>query len=329
VKTCKLGESFYFDGLDTSKSYSFFFSNVEPNVIQGTKNARAATEKHHGTARDENGKPLVAKKVDVTPAEGAGVEVPVDLSATGIIKGIVKRYDVTGTEEVDHGGTVVYIPGTSYSAYTDEVGNFSMSGVPQGSHTIRAQYAGYSFVEKSNIIIEAKDENIPETVIEEEFSLAFGKGIVSGSVVFGDLTEANKHQGISIILTDITNSYSYTAQTKSNGSYSITDVYPGTYNIEIFADGYESILLSDIVVVGAKVTTIPTASLQVIGGSISGTANIDGKTDLSGISILAKNDTTGKSFFAITDSLGNFAWDCVSPGSYTISSSYPGYPASL
>ena len=325
VKTCKLGESFYFDGLDTSKSYSFFFSNVEPNVIQGTKNARAATEKHHGTARDENGKPLVAKKVDVTPAEGAGVEVPVDLSATGIIKGIVKRYDVTGTEEVDHGGTVVYIPGTSYSAYTDEAGNFSMSGVPQGSHTIRAQYAGYSFVEKSNIIIEAKDENIPETVIEEEFSLAFGKGIVSGSVVFGDLTEANKHQGISIILTDITNSYSYTAQTKSNGSYSITDVYPGTYNIEIFADGYESILLSDIVVVGAKVTTIPTASLQVIGGSISGTANIDGKTDLSGISILAKNDTTGKSFFAITDSLGNFAWDCVSPGSYTISSSYPGY----
>ena len=48
------------------------------------------------------------------------------------------------------------IPGTSYSAYTDEAGNFSMSGVPQGSHTIRAQYAGYSFVEKSNIIIEAK-----------------------------------------------------------------------------------------------------------------------------------------------------------------------------
>lgn len=325
VKTCKVGETYYFDGLDTSKSYSFYFSNVEPGVVYGTKSSssRAAQE----TTYDESGTALVAKEIEVTPEEGSGITVDVDLTATGKITGVAKRYDVTGAEESDHGGTVVYIPGTSFSAYTDSAGNFTMSGIPQGSHTIRAQYSGYSYAEKSDVLLQATSSDAPETTIEEEFALTFGKGIVKGSVVLSDATSSSAFSGIDIVITDTTNKYTYSASTTSAGAFSITDVYPGTYTAEISKDGYETAAITDISVVGASVTSIPVTSLQVIGGSVSGSVAIDGKTDLSGISILAKSEE-GKSFFAITDSTGAFSWEKVSPGTYTVSASYPGYRTS-
>ncbi|WP_443736317.1 carboxypeptidase regulatory-like domain-containing protein [Treponema sp.] len=318
VVRTKIGEEFYFDGLDPAKTYDFYFSNAEPKIIQNSSVSRAATEK------DENGHPLVANKNSIKPETGSGVEVDVELKATGSIKGCVKKFDVTGTEESDHGGVAVFIPGTSYSAYTDKTGNFELSGVPQGMHTVRAQYAGYNFAEKENVLLETKDENIPTTIIEETFNLAFGRGILKGSVVLSDATDSFGLNGISIVITDSTNSYSYTANTSTSGSFSIVDIYPGTYSVELSKEGYESALITDVKIQGASVSTLPTTSLQVIGGSLSGCVTIEGKTDFSGISILAKSET-GKSIFAITDSTGNFAWEKVSPGTYTINASYPGY----
>lgn len=318
VVRSKIGEEFYFDGLDPAKTYDFYFSNAEPKIIQNSSVSRAATEK------DENGHPLVANKNSIKPETGSGVEVDVELKATGSIKGCVKKFDVTGTEESDHGGVAVFIPGTSYSAYTDKTGNFELSGVPQGMHTVRAQYAGYNFAEKENVLLETKDENIPTTTIEETFNLAFGRGILKGSVVLSDATDTFGLNGISIVITDSTNSYSYTANTSTSGSFSIVDIYPGTYSVEISKEGYESALITDVKIQGGSVSTLPTTSFQVIGGSLSGCVTIEGKTDFSGILILAKSET-GKSIFAITDSTGNFAWEKVSPGTYTINASYPGY----
>ena len=40
---------------------------------------------------------------------------------------------------------------------TNKDGKFSISGVPQGFHTIRIQYPGYSFVEKENIFLHIYD----------------------------------------------------------------------------------------------------------------------------------------------------------------------------
>lgn len=315
VKSCKLGESYYFDGLDTSKTYDFYFTNVEPGVVQGSRAA---------TAKDENGHPIVANKNSIKPEAGAGIEVDVNLAATGTIKGNAKRFDVTGTEEKDHGGIVVYIPGTSYSAYTDEDGNFTMSGVPQGLHTIRAQYSGYSFVEKENVLLQTKDENAPETVIEDTFNLAFGKGIVNGSVVLSDATDIGENAGILISLSEPTNTYAYSATTNLKGNFSIVDVYPGTYTIEMSKEGYSDTIISEIKVTGAAITTIPTTTLQVIGGSLSGKVTVNGVTDYSGVTVLAENEN-GKKYFGIANSNGEFSWDKVSPGTYKITANLAGY----
>lgn len=318
VITCKMGGSYYIDGLDTSRTYDFYFTNTEPGVVQGAKTSRAAT------AEDENGRPLVANKNSIKPESGAGIEVDVNLSATGTIKGTAKRFDVTGAEEADHGGISVYIPGTSYSALTDKNGNFAMSGIPQGLHTIRAQYAGYTFVEKENILLQTKDENAPETVIPETFNLSFGKGIVKGSVVLSDATEAGANAGILVNLSESTNTYSYSAVTNLTGNFSIVDVYPGTYTVEISKEGYDSAIISEIKVNGASFTSIPTTTLQVIGGKLSGKVSVDGLTVFDGITVLAENEN-GKKYFGIVNSAGEFSWESVSPGTYKITANYAGY----
>lgn len=43
----------------------------------------------------------------------------------------------------DHAGILVYIPGTSFLAYTDKNGNYTITGVPQGTHNLFFEKDGY------------------------------------------------------------------------------------------------------------------------------------------------------------------------------------------
>ncbi len=325
VKKSSVGGEFYFEGLDTSKSYSFYFTNKEPGVVY----SRSAT------VTDDDGTPVVSTVIsNVTPEEGAGLNLSeIELKPAGKISGTVKKYDVTGTEESDFSGISVYVPGTSYSAITDKNGNFTISGVPQGLLTIRASYSGYSSAEKENILLSGNSEDVPETIIEDPFELYFGKGIVKGSVVLSDVTDTSALSGIDIVLTDSTNSYTYTASTAKNGAYSVVDMYPGIYTAEISKDGYESATILDIKVVGAQVTSVPLTSLQVIGGSISGSVYLEGAVAQAGISIIAEktaeeNEKSLK-YYAITNASGEYSFAAVSPGTYKITSAYPGYKNSV
>jgi hypothetical protein len=325
VKKSSIGGEFYFDGLDTSKSYSFYFTNKEPGVSY----SRTAT------VTDDDGNPIVSTVItDVTPEEGAGLNLSeVELKPAGKISGSVKRFDVTGAEESDFSGITVYVPGTSYSAITDKTGNFTISGVPQGLLTIRASYAGYSSAEKENILLSGNSEDVPETVIDEPFELYFGKGIVKGSVVLSDVLDTSALSGIDIVLVDSTGSYTYSASTAKNGSYSIVDMYPGVYTAEISKDGYESATILDIKVVGAQVTSVPLTSLQVIGGSISGSVYLEGSKKQTGISVIAeKSASDGEKslkYYAITNASGEYSFEAVSPGIYTITAAYPEYKNSV
>lgn len=325
VKQGKVGEEFYFDGLDTSKSYSFYFTNNKPSVFQESKNSRAID--YTATLFDKNGNPIVAVEIsNVKPEEGAGVDLSeVKLDATGSIKGKAFRYNVTGEQESDNSGISVFIPGTSYVALTDENGNFEILGVPQGLHTIRATLSGYNFAQKENVLLKASEEdkkNPPVAEITDALSLYFGQGIVKGTVLLND--EIDDFSGTQIVLTDSTNSNNYSAITDKNGSWGVTDVYPGKYTIEFIKDGYESQTVCDVQIIGAKVTNVPLLRLYVIGGSLNGKVLIDEKSDLTGISVLAEN-TNGKMLFALTNEEGNFAFENVMPGTWTISATYVGY----
>lgn len=320
-----IGDSFYIDGLDTSKSYSFYFSNKAPGTIVGSRAASSTAQ----VQKDSNGSPIVSVKVsDVTPKEGFGLNLStVELKPTGTITGKVKKYAENGSAESDNSGITVFIPGTSFAAYTTADGSFSMSGVPQGLHTIRAMYSGYTYSEKENILLSATSDEIPVTNIEEPFSVYYANGTVKGSIFLSD--DPADLSGVDIILSDATNLHSYSVTTTSAGNWTVNNVVPGTYSIEFNKTGYVNQVINDIIVVGARITSVNQVVLFENGGSISGSVTVSSTDTYSGISILAKNIIKQKTYYAITDNDGNFKFDSIAAGTYSITATYPGYKSEI
>ena len=320
VKEGKVGESFYIDGLDTSIAYDFYFSNKAPGTV--------IAERAPATIQtDENGIPIVSIKMKTTPKEGSGTDLgQVALKPTGTITGKALKYNENGEEEVDHTGITVFIPGTSFAAYTAKDGSFSMTTVPQGMYTIRAMYSGYTFCEKENILLSTDSSELPKADIEEAFELYYAKGSLKGSVLLSDSSEG--YGGIDVIITDATNNHSYNATTTSTGAWGINDITPGTYSIEFHKDGYLDQTMNDIVVTGARQTTLQRIVLQENGGSITGLVSIKDFTDNTGASIIAElkdNGETLKTYYAISNSEGKFSLTSVKPGLYSITATYAGY----
>ena len=317
VKQGKMGESFYIDGLDTAKSYTFFFSNKAPGVAIEARSVQ----------RDENGMPIVSARANVKPEEGSGTDLgEVPLKQTGTITGIAKKYGEDGTEETDHAGITVFIPGTSYSAYTAKDGSFSMTTVPQGMYTIRAMYAGYTFAEQENILLSTDTDEIPVANIETPFEVTYAKGTVKGTALLGDRTSG--FSGIDVVLSDAANAHSYSATTTATGNWTVNDVTPGTYSIEFHKDGYVDQTINDILVTGAKVTTVARIVLKEDGGSISGTVTV-ANAPTAGVSVIAERSAdeaiASKTYYALSTANGSFSFESVAPGLYTITAAYPGY----
>ncbi len=317
VKQGKMGESFYIDGLDTAKSYTFFFSNKAPGVAIEARSVQ----------RDENGMPIVSTRANVKPEEGNGTDLgEVPLKQTGTITGIAKKYGEDGTEETDHAGITVFIPGTSYSAYTAKDGSFSMTTVPQGMYTIRAMYAGYTFAEQENILLSTDTDEIPVANIETPFEVTYAKGTVKGTALLGDRTSG--FSGIDVVLSDAANAHSYSATTTATGNWTVNDVTPGTYSIEFHKDGYVDQTINDILVTGAKVTTVARIVLKEDGGSISGTVTV-ANAPTAGVSVIAERSAdeaiASKTYYALSTANGSFSFESVAPGLYTITAAYPGY----
>ena len=311
-----VGESFYIDGLDTSKSYSFYFSNKAPGSIISSRSAEVE--------KDSNGDPIVSVKVsDVTPSEGFGLNLStVELKPTGTISGYAKKIGDNGEEESDHAGITVFIPGTSFAAYTASNGSFTMSGVPQGLHTVRAMYAGYTYAERENILLSTDSDETPKANIEEVLSICYANGTVKGSVLLSD--DSEDYSGVTVVLTDATNSHSYNASTTKTGNWIVNNVAPGTYSIEFYKAGYVSQILNDVIVTGAKITMLSQIVLVENGGSITGSVSVSATSNLAGISVVAKNESKNRSYYALTDSEGNFKFNTLAVGNYTITATYPG-----
>jgi hypothetical protein len=73
------------------------------------------------------------------------------LQATGSLTGTV---GFLNDAAVDPEGTLVYIPGTSFSAYTDANGRFVLGGLPPGSYQANLQRDGFAVTKLKDLMIE-------------------------------------------------------------------------------------------------------------------------------------------------------------------------------
>lgn len=108
-------------------------------------------------------------------------------------------------------------------------------------------------------------------------------------------------------------------QTDSTGTYLIGGLAPNTYEVHIYADGYELRIESDVVVLDNNTTVRNVANLAS-EGIISGKVTLsNGTTIVSGAFVSAQLESgSGPALSSVTDSIGNYSIKNVPAGTYNV-----------
>ena len=250
-----------------------------------------------------------------TPTSLAATVSGANITGTNFVAtaNTVPTYSISGTVSgaVLSGVTITLSGAGSATTTTNASGNYSFSGLANGSYTVTPSLAGYTFSPTSSAA-NVSGANITGTNFVATantvptYSIA---GSVSGAVL----------SGVTITLSG---AGSATTITNANGNYSFSGLANGSYTVTPSLTGYTFTSASTSVnVSGANITgtnfvatanTVPTYS---ISGAVSGAV-------LSGVKITLS--VTG-SATATTNASGNYSFSNLVNGSYTVTPSMAGY----
>ncbi|MDZ7730424.1 MAG: carboxypeptidase-like regulatory domain-containing protein [Natrialbaceae archaeon] len=121
--------------------------------------------------------------------------------------------------------------------------------------------------------------------------------------------------------TVVINETGQTATTNPAGSYTITEVPPGTYNLTASRTNYTNNSLSGIVVGPGQNVTDANLSLTPLNGTITGTVTGPGGAGLANATVTVAS--TNQS--ATTAANGTYTITAVEPGNYTLTAARTGY----
>ncbi len=219
-------------------------------------------------------------------------------------------YSISGTVRgaLDAGVTVTLSGANSGTTITDVNGDYTFSGLTNGSYTITPGMTGYYFTPTS-VTVTVNGANIGG----QDFNAALApiysiSGTVSGAVT----------QGVTISLTGAATA---TTTTDSSGNYTFGSLTNGSYVVAPSMTGYNFTPVSIAVTVnGANATGQNfTASAAANTYSISGTV---GGATAAGVTITLSGANSGTT---ITDVNGDYTFSGLTNGSYTITPSKTGY----
>ncbi len=201
-------------------------------------------------------------------------------------------------------GVTMTLSGTSTgTSTTDNNGNYSFTGLSNGSYTVTPSLAGYTFDPLTrDITISGSNQ------IDINFATS---AYISGQV-------ATNGTGLSGVTVTLSGTSIGTTTTDSNGNYSFTGLSNGSYTVTPSLTGYTFDPLSrDITITGPNQTDVNFATSAYISGQVATNG-----TGLSGVTVTLSGTSTGTS---TTDNNGNYSFTDLSNGSYTVTPSLYGY----
>jgi Concanavalin A-like lectin/glucanases superfamily/Galactose oxidase-like, Early set domain/Bacterial Ig domain/Carboxypeptidase regulatory-like domain/Kelch motif len=212
-------------------------------------------------------------------------------------------------------GATVTVAGALITATADGFGNYSLSGVPNGTFTVTARKPGYTFSPLNRVVTTTGG-----AVTGVDFTIQTSPGWT----ISGTISPALAGGGATVSLTGPA---SATTTADSAGNFSFTNVADGAYVVtptktgRVFAPASLSATVNGADVSGMNFTA------QVTSWSVSGTIS----PALSGSG--ATVTLSGPASATVTaDSAGNFSFTNVADGSYAVTPSKSGYlfsPSSL
>jgi len=246
---------------------------------------------------------VASTSVSVTVAPNETANVTLQISG-GTIYGTV-----TGTAG-PVSGAVVSISTLGYTANASPVdGNYSISGIPGGTHSVTASAPGYN--PNTTTIVLPVGGNAPASFVLVPLN-GWIAGFVLHAVTLAPLSGAN----ISVNLADKT----VTVVSGDNGRYIIPDVPEGTYNVTAAKDGFYASTLNGIAVTRGNGTEDVNFTLDERPTKLFGFVS-SGSFLVPGVNVSVIN--TG--LYNITNEKGEYVIENVSAGIYTVMASMIGY----
>ncbi len=230
------------------------------------------------------------------------VEVRVNEQSQAHLTLALVRGDVTGTVQMadaaSPSGVTLTVMETGATTTTDSQGQFSFTGLPLGTYTLRAQKDGYAAVQQSVTV----RTGAPASV---SFTLARARGRVEGTAL---LEGESNHAGISLSLLET----GATATTDAQGRFAFTSVAAGTYTLEARRSGY-ALSQQSVTVREDQPSTLSFTLARERGGVVGVLQLGDGAVPVDITVTLA-----GTAFSARTDTSGQFSFSGVPTGTYTL-----------
>lgn len=138
------------------------------------------------------------------------------LPSTGSIQG-----KITLQGKTDFAGIDVFVPGTSFIAKTDSLGNFVILFIPEGTYAVRAEKLGFQAHQIENVrVVSTQATDLSQIILSPTVTV----GSVSGKAF---LLNQSNHQGIQLKIAGVTTS------TSSDGSYLVNNVPVGSHTLEV------------------------------------------------------------------------------------------------
>ncbi len=206
-------------------------------------------------------------------------------------------------------GAIIVLEGTTYTATTGVDGTYLITDIYPGTYDVTATADEYNSETKTD------QEVISGETTVIDFSLIRIPGTISGTIL--DSENSNPIEGAIIVLEGTT----YTATTGVDGTYLITDIYPGTYDVTATADEYNSETKTDQEVISGE-TTVIDFSLIRIPGTISGTIlDSENSNPIEGAIIVLE----GTTYTATTGVDGTYLITDIYPGTYDVTATADEY----
>jgi len=249
--------------------------------------------------------------VEVVVTVEPGTDTPVGTLALEVARG-----HLAGTAEregaTDHSGILVEVQGTSFSALSNALGEWSLRGVPVGQYTVKASATNFNPASETDVDVFADQETTVPLL-----TLTANPGSVTGFVELeGRL--AGSWDGVTVLvegpgLSDLSD---------PDGSFEILGVPAGTYPVAATMDGYAT-EETVVTVEAGQAVNAGVLALSIARGDIEGTATLAGATDHSGITV----EIDSESYAGTTNAAGTYRIAGIPVGAYTLTARKDEYVA--
>ncbi len=238
-----------------------------------------------------------------------------ELQLTGAIGGTAVRF---GSEVPLAGVTVTVLERPNRQVTTDANGFFLLQDLPAGRYTLQASRSSFVPVSREIEVISGK------TILAGHWVLA--RQLLSG-VLQGTLFDAQTLMPLNAATVNLRKgTLQYNALTSITGTFSLTSLEPGDYNVTLSKSGYEPIVSSVSISAGERLLlNHALLALGTVDTSEVGTITATVLDNMTAEPIVGASLRLNDNLIGVSDSQGNLVVDAVPRGYYQGVLQAPGF----